>query len=1005
MNMKTGQFISEEFKQLFSNRRVLISVIIVLLVPLVYAMIMLSPKWGPYDNLDNLPVAVVNNDTGALSDGERVNVGEQLITDLESNNALGWEFVSSAEAARGLENMKYYMTIEVPEDFSQNALTVLDDNPTHPELKFTQNEGLHYMAAQVTNNAVESLQAQLSTKVTETYVRNVFNQLGDVGRGFTDASKGSKEINQGTKKLGAGTTEILHSLNEKSPDIDRLSDGASELAQGANQMHESLSIKQPDITKLAVGANTLNLGTKELLTSLNDKSADISKLKKGASTLQAGTKEVNSSLVQKEPDIKKLATGAKELNTGTKQLTASLNTKAPDINRLASGANQLHTGTKELNQSLKDKQGDVQALSKGANELNQGTSELTQQLNGGTESINKLASGANELAEGAKKADQGAQEVLAGIGNAKQGSESLESALKNQLQPGSAQVAAGAEKAREGVKQTVTELTQLKAAFSDLTSRHPELKKDPGYQAVLKGLEANLNKANAEDGTLAQFDTLVAGAKQISSGLSNEGEFAKGVTGLKSGLTQLETGQTQVKAGTNALVAGANEVATGNQSVKDNWTKLTAGADQLNLGATKLAKGNQNVANGWNELEKGSSKLATGANDLATGNKSVKSGWQELTRGASALNQGANQVASGNKTVANGWTELKHGSAALNQGASQVADGNKTVEAGWNQLTVGATKLHSGSDQIKDGNQTVEAGWKELTTGASALSDGSTQVSDGTQTVKTGWTALTDGVSQVDSGVTELDEGSDKLYTALDEGAKKTSALSPEESNIKMFAAPVNLNGEVINSFQFYRDSNAPYILTLALFVGIIAMSFIVPFKKPAILPPSGQSWFLAKVAQLSLLAVAQGLIISIFSLLFLRLQVQSALSLILFSVFVSLTFLMIVLFLVVLAGNIGRFAALAFVVLQLSTTGSALPIQMLPEGLRSLSVFLPFTYSINGFRNIITLGSTSSIWASIGVLFIYFTLFAGLSLLVFLFKYRTKKSNLTANQDVAAEV
>src|SRR5690625_2113336 len=74
----------------------------------------------------------------------------------------------------------------------------------------------------------------------------------------------------------------------------------------------------------------------------------------------------------------------------------------------------------------------------------------------------------------------------------------------------------------------------------------------------------------------------------------------------------------------------------------------------------------------------------------------------------------------------------------------------------------------------------------------------------------------------------------------------------------------------------------------------------------------------------------------------------------------------MIVLFLVVLAGNIGRFIALAFAVMQLSTTGSDLPIHMLPEGLRNLSSFLPFTYSIDGFQNIITLGNTSKIWSDV---------------------------------------
>ena len=63
----------------------LISVLICILVPLVYAMMMLSPKWGPYDNRDNLPVAVVNSDEGAVKDGENINVGNELVENLKSN--------------------------------------------------------------------------------------------------------------------------------------------------------------------------------------------------------------------------------------------------------------------------------------------------------------------------------------------------------------------------------------------------------------------------------------------------------------------------------------------------------------------------------------------------------------------------------------------------------------------------------------------------------------------------------------------------------------------------------------------------------------------------------------------------------------------------------------------------------------------------------------------------------------------------------------------------------
>jgi putative membrane protein len=80
-------------------------------------------------------------------------------------------------------------------------------------------------------------------------------------------------------------------------------------------------------------------------------------------------------------------------------------------------------------------------------------------------------------------------------------------------------------------------------------------------------------------------------------------------------------------------------------------------------------------------------------------------------------------------------------------------------------------------------------------------------------------------------------------------------------------------------------------------------------------LPPSATAWFTGKVAKISMLATIQALIISLYTLFVLKLDVQSSISFVLFSIMVSLTFLMIVLFLVGLAGNIGRFLALAFVV------------------------------------------------------------------------------------------
>lgn len=833
--MNTSQYIKTEFKRLFTKKSMLISVLICILVPLVYAMIMLSPKWGPYDNLDNLPVAVVNSDEGAVKDGENINVGNELVENLKSNEELGWEFVTKEEAQRGMDRMKYYMMIEVPPNFSKNALTVLDEDPQRPELKFIQNEGLHFMAAQVTNKAVETLQNQLSTQVTETYVENVFSQLGDVADGFSEAHDGSEQINDGADQLKDGTDEILSSLIDKSSDISRLADGAEELNAGTGTLKDSLVDKQPDISRLADGALELNAGTGTLLSNLQNKSSDIAKL----------------------------ADGAQQVNDGTGLLLSTLNEKSSDIKKLSDGAIELEAGAKELQ------------------------------------------AGSKQLLEGAKTAKDGSAQLKAG--------------LDEQLVPGSAELAAGVLQAQQGVNETIESMGTLYDSLeflSTLDKDHPMY--DGILNTVLEQLEQSLQEAPQKQN---DFQRLVDGANQLRDGLKKGSEFNNGLSALNNGLAELVEGQ-----------------------------------EQLNAGANQLA-------------------------------------------------DGASQIADGNKTVKSGWDELEKNVAVLHDGTTQIADGNKTVKSGWKELTSGATQLHDGSTQIAAGNQSVESGWRELTAGATQLHDGSTQIADGNQTVEEGWGALTDGVTQVDNGLGELLDGSGQLVEGLLGGVERTSSLNPTDANKTMFAAPVVLDGEVINSFPFYRDSNAPYILTLALFVGVLAMSFVVPYRKPASLPSTGMSWFIGKVTNLSVLVIAQAILISLFSLFVLKIEVQSSISFIFFSIWVSLTFLMIILFLIALAGNIGRFVALAFVVIQLSTTGSDLPIHMLPEGLRKLSTFLPFTYSLDGYNNIITLGSMSKIWANTGVLFIYFIVFAALSLIVFLIRHRTKKGSNEFSEEIGESI
>lgn len=702
-----------ELARLVQKKGVLFSVLGVLLVPIVYVAILLSATWSPYDNLDNLPVAFVNKDAGAESGGSTINVGQDLVDELKKNPSLGWHFVSQEEADKGLESQKYYMVVEIPEDFSQKTSSVLDANPTVPELRYIQNEGLNFMASQVTKSAAEKLREQLGNKITATYTKTLFSRLGDISNGFASGADGSNQLYEGTTTLSDGTSKLLQSLNDKSGDIQNLASGAATAESGAGQLLSSV---------------------------------------KGG-----------------EGDIKKLAAGSKEVVQGINSLKA------------------------------------------------------------------------------------GSEQVLTGLKSAKAGSTTLTAGLETQLQPGAQQLANGIGKVTEATVGLTGGSQGLTAGLKAYLAKHPELSED------------------------MEFMTLVGTSDAVSQGLT---QFSQQVTPLKQGADALVAGTSQLTLGSKQLDAGLKQLVTGQ-------TTATAGIDRLKSGAT------------------------------------------------------------------------------------QVANGNATVSASWSKVGSAVSSLKDGLTQISSGNETVAVGWETMTLGVTSLNDGATQLKSGSQVLSTG----------------------------LAGGASEVSGIQVSEENIAMFANPVTITGEKINNYNFYRDSTAPYILSLALFVGMLLLSFVIDFKRPVVIPGSVISWYASKLMQLSIFAIAQALVVSLFSLFFIKLQVNSIPVFILFTIFVSLTFMSIVFFLVTLGGNIGRFVTLVFIVLQLSTTGSNLPIPMLPENLQVLSKFLPLTYSNAGFKSIISLGDTGFMFMNMWFLLICLIGCLVLTFAVFAFNYK-RVSTITLPND-----
>ena len=257
--------LKKEWKNLFKNKFLIVALIAIITIPTIYTTLFLGSMWDPYGKVDNLPVAVVNEDKPVTYEGKDVNVGEKFVDKLKDNDSLAFNFVDKETATNGLENGTYYMVITVPQDFSKNATTLLDKNPKKMVLEYATNPAKNYIASKMSQSALSKIQTSIANSVTETYAQTVFEQFESMGDSLDEAADGSLELKDGLTKLEDGGVKISDGLNTLSESMLTFTDGTTSLSKGLDTYLsgvESLSSASKELaagaSKLAAGASTLN---------------------------------------------------------------------------------------------------------------------------------------------------------------------------------------------------------------------------------------------------------------------------------------------------------------------------------------------------------------------------------------------------------------------------------------------------------------------------------------------------------------------------------------------------------------------------------------------------------------------------------------------------------------------------------------------------------------------------------------------------------------------------
>ncbi|MFG3732427.1 YhgE/Pip family protein [Bacillus mobilis] len=1055
--MKWNQLLLKEFTEIIKSKKILIPIIAVLFVPILYAGMFLWAFWDPYKQLDDLPVAVVNLDKGAVFDGKPIEVGKGLVDNLKDNTSFKWEFVSEKEAKKGMEGRKYYMLVRIPDDFSSNATTLLKDDPKPLNLEYIPNESLNFLSSQIGGTAIEKIKGEVSSTLTKTYAEKMFDSIQDVSKGLADGAEGANKLHDGSSELHDGSSKVtdgLHTLQGKSGEmkdgVGKLADGSNKLVDGSGKVTNGLNTLNSKTGEMQIGIGKLVDGSGKVTNGLNTLNSKTGEMQIGIGKLVDGSGKVTDGLhvLNSNAGIGKLVDGSGKVTDGLHALNSNagigklvdgsgkvtdglhaLNSNA-GIGKLVDGSGKVTDGLNTLNSKTGELRDGSEKVTGGLNKLVSKSGELKTGTTDLSNGMGKLVEGQSQLEKGSQEIQKGLQELNSNVQKSAAGLEEMQSKVPSILNTVNEKIdGAGAnvnqlneltQSTAGDAKNAAQEVANLQKQIESLPKEYQEqlqpfvtsaVKSTATVQQKAAGVAGGTNKLNEEvkqlKGEIHQTTNGLqknlpnpAGIKTLAGGIekltSAQNEFVSKFHGFGEGLDNAKIGADKLKDGSVQLIDGVTQLQSGSE-------KVTAGLGQLSAGVNQLADGSGQVTGGLGTLSVGVSKLADGSGQvtgglgtLSVGVTKLADGSSQVTGGLGTLSAGVNQLADGSGQVTGGLGTLSAGANQMAGGVNQLADGSSQVTDGLGTLSVGANQMAGGVNQLADGSNQVTTGLGTLNGGLNKMSTGSTQLIDGVN-------KLADGSGKVTDGLEKVNDGSGELAEKLGEGAEKTGEVKGTDKTYDMFASPVKVKTEKMAEVPNYGTGFTPYFLSLGLFVGALLLSIVYPLRDTVGVPKSGFSWFISKFGVLLSVGIIQAIVADVILLFGLGVEVQSIPYFILFSIVTSLAFIALIQCLVTAFGDAGRFIAIITLIIQLTTSAGTFPLELIPKFLQPFNAWLPMTYSVSGLKAVVSSGDFNFMWQNVGVLMIFIVVLSLGTIASLTWMHKRQFRNIAENQSIEA--
>ncbi|GAA4671871.1 YhgE/Pip domain-containing protein [Gordonia humi] len=429
--MLAGASIGTEFKRYGKGAMPKIALVTIILMPLLYGAMYLWVFWNPFDEVNKVSVAVVNEDVGAMSQGEKLDAGSQVQEQLLKSGELDLTATDAADAADGLAHGRYYFTITIPKDFSSAIASAVSDDPHKATIEFQYNDANSYLAGIIGQNASAQVLEAVNGAIGQQAVDQILIGLTSAGSGLVTASDGAGQLADGLTTANDGAQQLSAGADELATNMVTARDGSAQLADGAGRLAAGVGQATGPLMAVLKQFDQSGFKPSEFVGDATRLTRDMSTVLDGVGAVGQGQSQAEKALSGVVAQLRRSGDpSARALASSLAPVQDFLRTQGVDPGTTAR-VTELSRQSKSLSSQLADKDsglrsmlamlesgqltGKITELADGANQLSTGATQLHSGLIQLTDGSEQLADGAQQLADGTPKLAAGADQLATGL--------------------------------------------------------------------------------------------------------------------------------------------------------------------------------------------------------------------------------------------------------------------------------------------------------------------------------------------------------------------------------------------------------------------------------------------------------------------------------------------------------------------------------------------------------------------------------------------------------------